>query len=181
MESEFSIEEMVLCAIQHVNLRLAVLYIGIPEHNESLVYEGDGIRGHAVWPSPTLAIATVLRKPSGSGQLPRSNFLNEATYVFREDSFDPVTRIRRGRMYKTPGTQPQEWKVQIHPAYQEEVLEARGYGGWLKKRVNGFQSWPAFRELDGPMSTALIALGTAEAYSLWRVVDIERIVTGKIC
>jgi hypothetical protein len=95
-----------------------MLYIGIPEHNQSLVYEGDGSRAHAVWPSPTLAIATVLCKPSDISELPRSNFLNEAKFVFREDSFDPVTRIRRGRMYKSPGTQPQDWKVQIHPAYQ---------------------------------------------------------------
>src|SRR5258708_3902360 len=102
---------MVRYGIRYVNLRLAVLYIGVPEQNQSLVYEGDGTRGHAVWPSPTLAIATVLRNSNESSQLPRSNFLNEATFVFREDSFDPVTRIRRGRMYKTPGTQPQEWQI----------------------------------------------------------------------
>jgi hypothetical protein len=82
-------------------------------------------------------------------------------------------------MYATPGSQPQEWNVQVHPAYHEEDLAAKVYGGWIKKRVNAFQAWPAFRELGGPRSTALIALGTAEASTLWRVVDIERIVTGE--
>jgi len=155
-----------------------MLYIGISEQNRSLVYEGDGTHGHALWPSPTLSIASVLRSPDDIGRLPQSSFPGDAQFVFREDSFDSVTRIRRGRMYKTPGTQPQDWNVQPHPAYQEEQA-ARNNGGWLRKRVNGFQAWPAMRELGGPLGTTLIALGTKDAYTLWRVVDVERIFTGE--
>lgn len=155
-----------------------MLNIGIPEVNESLVYEGEGTHGHAVWPSPTVSIAAVLRVPIQSSQLPRSNHLLDAKFVFREDSFDPVTRIRRGRMYEATRTRPEEWFVQVHPAYYDEVQLAHIKGG-IRKRIYAFQAWPAFRELGESRTAALIALGTVDAYTLWRIIDIERIVTGE--
>jgi hypothetical protein len=155
-----------------------VLHIGIPEVNEWLVYEGDGTRGHALWPSPTLSIAAVLSAPIETNQLPRSDYIAEARFVFREDSFDPVTRIRRGRMYEATTTRPQEWRVPAHPVYQqEEESTIRHTGSLLRKRIYAFQAWRSIR--GEPRGSTLIALGTAEAYTLWRIVDIERIITGE--
>lgn len=144
---------------------------------QPLIYEGENNRGHGLWPSPVLSIATVL---SAEGDLvAEANDLLSAELVFREDSFDPVTRIRRGRLYKNPGTQPQDWWVQKHPAYEEEVGFTRNHQGWLQKRVYGFDAWPAFAELSKRISSTLIALGTQQAYTLWSIVSIERIVTGE--
>jgi hypothetical protein len=42
-----------------------------------------------------------------------------------------------------------------------------------------FQAWRAFYELGSRLGSTLIALGTRDASTLWRVVDIERIVTGE--
>ncbi len=158
-----------------------MLVIGFEEHRQWLVYEGDGSYGHAIWPAPPmLAIATVMKTPGETSKIPKSNFLNEAPFIFREDSFDSVTRIRRGRLYEAQKLRPTQWRVQPHPAYPREEWEASFNRGELDKRLYGFQSWPAFRELAwrGATST-LIALGTTEAYTLWRVVDIERIATGE--
>ncbi len=149
------------------------------DDNNYLAYEGDGHHGHAIWPSPVFSIATVLGQPKDVSGIPASSYLAHADLVFREDSFDPVTRIRRGRLYKTPGTQPQEWHVKAHPAYTEEPQIAFLNRGWIPKRLFGFYAWPAFRELEGRAPSALIALGNADAYTIWRVVDIERIVTGE--
>lgn len=158
---------------------MSLLNIGVLAINEWLVYEGDSTRSHAVWPSPTLSIANVLRPPIKYSELAKSNNLLDAKFIFREDSFDPVTRIRRGRLYEAANSRPQFWRAQAHPAYPEEAVAARANGGWLRKDIYAFQAWPSFRELGGSLNTALIALGTAEAYTLWRVVDIERIVTGE--
>lgn len=144
---------------------------------QPLFYEGDYNRGHGIWPSPVLSIATVLR---AEGELvAEANDLLSAKLVFREDSFDPVTRIRRGRLYKNPGTQPQEWFVQKHPAYEEEKNFEYNHQGWLQKRVYGFDAWSAFTELPKKKNSTLIALGTKQAYTLWHIVSIERIVTGE--
>lgn len=149
------------------------------DDNKFLAYEGDGHHGHAIWPAPVFSIATLLTKPEDISHIPASGFLNQTQFVFREDSFDPVTRIRRGRLYQTPGTQPQEWRVEAHPAYSKETREAHANGGWLLKRLNGFYAWPAIRDVVGSMTSVQIALGTRDAYTIWRLVDIERIVTGE--
>ncbi len=149
------------------------------EQNKFLVYEGDLRRGRALWPAPVLSIATVITTVGDIAMIPHSHQLSDARYVFREDSFDPVTRIRRGRLYEKPGTQPQDWQVQIHPAYNEEILHAKVNGGWLTKQLYWFQASSAFRRSGLFHDSAQIALGTNDAYTIWRVVDIERIYTGE--
>jgi hypothetical protein len=158
-----------------------MLAIGV-DQSLYVVYEGRSFGyGHAVWPSPVLSIATIVRTPADISHVPESSNL-ETKFIFREDSFDPVTRIRRGRLYHWQDGQsmPSTWYVQPHPAYPRDQFEAaNSNGGVVKKNLFGWHSWPAFRELGGPTSRALIALGTKDAYTLWRVVDIERIVTGE--
>lgn len=151
--------------------------IGI-EVDRRLFYEGSGNYGHGVWPSPFVSIASTLRADWTTADLPSSADLGHAKLVFREDYFDPVTRIRRGRFYVNPGMQPQEWHVQTHPAFREEVGQ-KDYQGNLVKRLYSFQLWSAFSEFRSPTSSRLVALGFADAFTLWRVIDIERIVTGE--
>lgn len=140
-----------------------------------LFYEGLRGHGHAIWPSPTVSCATILRAGAEIGNsLPKSNYINEALMMFREDSFDAVTRIKRGRLYRASDERPEDWRVQAHPAYAEDV-----HGGVVPKRLFAFYAWPAMRELGCHLNSTLVALGAAEAFTLWRVVDVERIVTGE--
>ncbi|MEK6211444.1 MAG: hypothetical protein AABM64_13920 [Pseudomonadota bacterium] len=148
------------------------------EENLWLFYDGTHAKvGHAIWPAPSISTATVLRTDDEvEAALPKNNFINEMVMVFREDSFDPVTRVRRGRLYKASDLRPEDWKVQAHQAVPEE---ARYPASRLAKRLYAFYAWPAMRELGNHLGSTLIALGTQDAYTLWRVVDIERVVTGE--
>lgn len=156
--------------------------LGIAVRQETgVVYEGNLGYGRAVFPSPVLSVATILANPDDTNDIPESGKL-ATQFVFREDSFDPVTRVRRGRIYKWPEgqVQPHAWKVYPHPWHgPSEAQAAANNGGWLDKNLFGWRAWEAFRELGGPNTRALIALGTKDAYTLWRVVDIERIITGE--
>ena len=144
-----------------------------------LFYEGSGNYGHGLWPSPVMSIATLLSPDFDLAVLPLpSSDLGHSKLIFREDTFDPVTRLRRGRFYINPGFQPQEWHVQTHPAFHEEVGQ-RDHQGNLVKRLYGFQRWSAFTELQPEKTTSFVALGTKDAFSLWTVIGIERIVTGE--
>ncbi|GBL45710.1 hypothetical protein SFMTTN_1521 [Sulfuriferula multivorans] len=144
-----------------------------------LFYEGSSNYGHGIWPSPFVSIATVLPLEMDLSAMPTSSSdLGHAKLIFREDTFDPVTRVRRGRFYFNLGFQPQEWHVQTHPAFKEEVGN-RDHQGNLIKRLYGFQRWPAFTELHPEKTSPLVALGTADAFTLWKVIGIERIVTGE--
>lgn len=146
------------------------------DQDHRLFYEGTGYYGHAVWPSPAISLATVIRTDTDWANLPKGDDLGPAKLVFREDSFDPVTRIRRGRFYVNPGTQPQDWHVQQHPAFMDEI-GARDRQGFLMKRLYGFSPWPVFHQLKGVEQKVLVALGISDTHTLWRIVGIERVST----
>lgn len=133
-----------------------------------LWYEGESHYGYGLVPTPMVSLATVVTDPERMADLPGSSDLMRAKLVFREDSFDPVTRIRRGRLYFNPGTQPIQWHAHPHSFMP--------YQGLTEMKLITFQRWAASRELA--TSGSLIALGAADAFSLWRVVGIERISTG---
>jgi len=157
-----------------------MLSIGYDE-NLNLLYEGRSFGyGHAVWPAPVLSIATLIKSTDDLDKIPESNKL-ETKLVFREDSFDPVTRIRRGRLYcwQDGSVMPSTWRVQAHPARYSDLQDAANNGGVIDKPLYGWHAWSGFRELGGPTGRAQIALGIRDAFTLWRVVDIERIVTGE--
>jgi hypothetical protein len=69
--------------------------------------------------------------------------------------------------------------VQPHPANAAELLEAQSNGGKLPRRLVAFHAWPAMQELGSRPESVLIVLGTRDAFTLWRIVDVERIVTGE--
>jgi len=151
------------------------------DQNSYFVYEGEGDHGYPVSPRPALSIATLFPGSEvDQSKISSTNYLMNAHAVFREDSFDPVTRVRRGRLYQRPGgkAQPHQWHVQPHPIYPHETRGA-GRGGWLVKNLYGFEAWSAARDLGNPNKAALVALGTADAFTLWRLIDVERIVTGE--
>ena len=148
------------------------------DDNQNLYYEGDGKYGRAIWPAPVIAIATVIEKPEDIDQIPNTSYLAQAYVVFREDSFDPVTRIRRGRLYKWRNTNPEDWLVPDHPTYKEETGFNRMPNGLLTKRLYSYHAWLLNNEMKR-RGDVQIALGIQDAYTLWRIVDIERIVTGE--
>jgi len=94
--------------------------------------------------------------------------------LFREDQFDPVTRIRRGRLYNpSDGSLTQEWRVRPHPSAPFEGAAAKE-DGYLRKRLITYYDWPAGAYLSGKQHLVLIALGGA-SQTLWRVIGIEEL------
>lgn len=146
---------------------------------EGLVYEGEGNYGRGVFPTPTILVATIFPEGVNPALLPESEDLSYPRYVFREDGFDPVTRLRRGRLYeRSDASQPHQWFVKPHPA---SVLDSTHNlaTGRSARILHGFQAWPARRMLTVGSSSSVVALGTREGYTLWRVVDIERLAIGE--
>lgn len=155
------------------------MMIGIDD-NQNLVYEGRTFFGHALLPAPFLSPAFI--QPDTASNLVPSRFLNLHVLpltLFREDAFDPVSRIRRGRFYKAGPSQPVSWRVYPHPAFPEQPDNAYEAGA-LGKTLFTFQSIflaSEFREL--PTHQLLVSLGSEESYSVWTVLGIERIATGE--
>lgn len=141
------------------------------DDNDQLVYQGHTTGyGYGLWPQPVLSFATLLLTEGDVTGLPASSQLQDAAMVFREDSFDAVTRIRRGRLYKVLPSRPTGWYVSppgVQPYTDQRQLQLYGFDSRL---VGGMQAH---------VNTTLIALGTQDAHTLWRIVACERIVTGE--
>ena len=93
---------------------------------------------------------------------------NEA--IFREDSFDPVTRIRRGRLYVD--------KTGIHNWDQVKIDSHNTYNWGNLRPTASYESWQPGnnKKIDG----SIIQIGTGGFETKWRIVGLEKIYIGHI-
>jgi hypothetical protein len=150
------------------------MYLGIDRDTE-IVFEGNGFYGaHVVWPSPMLTPAKFISAFENKIQPAIYDASGVTDYLFREDTFDPITRVRRGRFYKRYQAQPENWTVMISPP-----LTARGFMQ-DKKALTYFSCPNADIVTISDTSQQLIVLGTADAFSLWVIINKELIYTKEV-
>ncbi|NKA76078.1 hypothetical protein GO285_05042 [Ralstonia solanacearum] len=162
--------------------------IGI-DQNTSLFYEGSlSLYGHAIWPSPFMSIAAHVGALSDWRRDPGLVRLEDAPMLFREDSFDPVARVRRGRLYiRRAAENPAPWHVQRHPAYatsRQADLPDQGYAGadvrgFIPTRLVTFQSWTASADFFSRRRDAVLVLGAGDRAVVHPVLDVERLAMGE--
>src|SRR5260370_28989802 len=112
------------------------MYLGI-ESQTGLVYEGAnaGLLMPAV-PIPSVTQAKLIEVQDDWSSLPSGLAQSPMSWVFREDTFDAVTRTRRGRLYQSAEEfpQPHNHRVVPHP-YEDPFGRAEGAGGRTSKRL----------------------------------------------
>ena len=146
------------------------MFIAIDD-NDLLVYQGH-TPGYAygLWPLPMVSAATLLEGVPDLSELPAGRTLTSAQMIFREDSFDAIARIKRGRLYCVMPTRPTQWHVSP-PSVQPFTDQAQ-------RRLYGFDS-NTVGDLSRFVGKGLVALGSASAFSLWQIVSVERIYSGE--
>ncbi|MCY4361125.1 MAG: hypothetical protein OXE42_02905 [Gammaproteobacteria bacterium] len=143
----------------------------------NLFYEGKASWGHAVWPSPVVTPAEIVTELEGRLHSEDRRNLDADGMVFREDSFDPVTRVRRGRFYQAGERQPSEWHVQVHPAVPNEAFRADQ--GIIKKSLDTFYRHTIWHQFSKCQKQPLVLLGFEDRFTIWNIIDIESISTGE--
>ncbi len=133
-----------------------------------LVYEGDSYVLRAIHPIPVITTAQcefieeVPGKPKG--------------IVFREDIFDPVTRIRRGRFYRS-GDDVRGWRAEQVHNYPFGPHVGVGGGVWdADARYNVVEHLSTGARIE----SSLVFLGETNYETQWRVVAAEKISTGHL-
>lgn len=147
--------------------------------DKRLFYEGSpSLYGFGIWPSPFTSIATLISQQGDWDNIPATADLAWTKLVFREDAFDPVTRIRRGRLYQRYDVQPAQWRVQRHPA---SPLESGGVdlSGLFVKSLYTYSPWVGGSESSKGRGSVLFALGVRDSYTLWTLLSVERLSTGE--
>jgi hypothetical protein len=169
---------------------MSQVFIGIDE-NTSLLYEGSpSMYGHAIWPTPFLSIGCHIGPLSEWNKTNGPANLSNAQMLFREDYFDPVARIRRGRLYyRFGGMNPADWQVQRHPAfgahprgdtsYASYGHSSSGLDGYSPKRLVTFCSWVPAASVLGHLRRSVLILGTGDRTSIYTVLDVEHLASGE--
>lgn len=148
------------------------MHIGY-DTNTGHVYQGANNPEFAAVPPPLLTLARLVESPADLDALPPSLQQSPFNWVFREASFDPVTRIRRGLLFEPfPGGQPNTVLTRGHPADQF-AIPMRGES--MTKQLYHF--WPCQTLLNKPRAGhgMELALGQSTC-SMWRIVQVERVV-----
>lgn len=105
---------------------------------------------------------------------------NEYKLLFREDSFDPVTKIRRGRFYRRDikESNPSQILVLPLPGLESEANRASGVLA-VKKELTIFTGERIRNDFPKPSTWPLIVLGWKSSPTFWRILQIENISTGE--
>jgi len=151
-------------------------YLGISK-DHGAVYEGGFIDRSRVWPTPALApirfmLGKVLpRLEKTADDLPR--------LIFREDDFDAVTKIRRGRVFTVEGgSQPREWQVN-DPYLTTLRREVWGSSTVQMIKLVAYQRAPLTDLAQLPAhQLPTVALGAEPHVTYWRIVNLESNVVG---
>lgn len=138
-----------------------------------MIFEGDAEYGaHLVWPQAVVTLAKFV-KETDEALIPATD--NENGHCcFREDSFDPVSRIRRGRFYHWGGNTG-TWQV-----LQSSIIPIPGghnTNGLISISLRGYRSYKPSTAKDGFQN--LVILGSSGAFSTWSIVAVETISTGE--
>ena len=139
-------------------------------------YEGNGGAWVAIYPPPFIAAASHADPSEESDQ---SLAMPYAPFVFREDTFDAVTRIRRGRFYTlSQEGQPAQLNVVPHPTWGASGGRRISAGSpWVERRCFKYAQIQ-FNPLEhSDWKSRPIVIGSCG--SAWRLIASERIITGE--
>lgn len=152
-----------------------MINIGIEKH-QGLVYEVDGNYGRPVWPTPVITHAKFVFQTED--KLVAESSSSAFGYRFREDSFDPVLRIRRGRFYCAGESQPQQFRVSHHPGWPLDAIAPDIHVKVkLLETFYGNPIWHKF--IQGKKEPPLVVLGMDDRFTIWTIINVEAISTGE--
>ena len=150
------------------------MYIGF-ESNSGHWYEGANGPQFVISPRPIISQAKRIISPTDWDSLPKGIEQTPFEWAFREDSFDPVTRIRRGRLYEANLPQPKrDWPVNAHPDDFDDRVKAAN--NRLGKALLTYVPCQSFAAEGQAANGATLVLGQGASVSAWRVIQVERVI-----
>jgi hypothetical protein len=150
-------------------------FLGICQNTQK-IYEGNHSHGYPVSSNTLLSPVAfvgldgeVTDVYSGEtlGGLPKR--------IFREDFFDPITKIRRGRVYQAHGNQPYTWHIQDNG--RNDLASESWSSGTAQKTDVVFYQRSGLTQLRGATQYPSVIIGKDPFITIWRIIDIEYSIT----
>jgi len=137
--------------------------IGI-DTDTHIIYEGASeYRGRRVVPTPVVSPCKIVIGTNEEFIGPDSRS-GPITHMFREDHFDPVTRIRRGRLYQAGDMQPCDWRDELGGECRADTYHHHSI--WWTLQENRSEN-------------IYLLMGDRERFTAWRIIDLEVIASGE--
>jgi len=153
------------------------MYLGI-DNSTGLIYEGGGGADVPAIPTPAVSQAKIVERMGELRGLPRGLSSDAFGWVFREDSFDPVSRTRRGRLYQPyMNSQPHTVRVSPHPYDFAGRWPGTDPEKNFQKSLFVYTQCSELLNMPRRGLGAILAIGSPEAASFWRIVQTEMLVT----
>ncbi|MFM0619770.1 hypothetical protein PQR37_37565 [Paraburkholderia nemoris] len=141
------------------------------------VYEGKEDPRYLAVPTPVVSQCKFIESLSDLGSLPIGLDQDPFAWIFREESFDPVSRIRRGRIYQSLGNSGWESVlVDAHPFASSDYGTGRTDGRVSKQLCVYIHCSQLLNKPQRGEGTRL-AIGVAGSFSMWRVLQTESTVS----
>jgi hypothetical protein len=151
------------------------------DRRTGLVYEGREGPTQPVWPTPMLTQATLIESPADLQKVPGDFDANPFSWMFVESSYDPTSRVRRGRVFQNFGGIGWEIvQVEAHPAVNSDIKNAAHSGGRVGKELSVFMECTQLLNMQNRGERLQLVLGQQGGMSSWRILQTERIATGDV-
>ncbi|UUZ66314.1 hypothetical protein LP417_35460 (plasmid) [Polaromonas sp. P1-6] len=123
----------------------------------------------------------MIEKPADLQELPSSLDSDPFSWMFRESSFDPVSRVRRGLLFQKMGNSGWESiSVEAHPASSSDQQQ-RGVGAQrIRKDLSIYCECSNLLNTPGKGEGMRLAIGARDGYSLWKIIQTERTVNSDV-
>lgn len=142
------------------------------ERDTGHVYEGTSAPQFAVWPPPLLSQAKLIEAPADGRAPARGLNADPFAWVFREERFDPVSRVRRGRLFQPDGSsQPNRVLTAGHPLIENALHSVAGSG--RTRDLFTYMPCQALLNRPGGALGAALLIGQERGATLWRVIQAE--------
>lgn len=150
------------------------------DKESGMIYEGIGGPGHPVWPTPIVVQATIIEDPTSFEKVPPNFDIAPFSWMFREDYYDPVSRVRRGRLFQKFGNAGLEYKkVEVHPALHSDIRRIEA-DRRVSKSLGIFSECTELLNKPNNGEGMSLVTGNASTFSVWRIIQTERTVNQDI-
>lgn len=139
--------------------------------NTGRVYEGNSFSGIPITGGIKLFPFKVLGHEIEAGRCANLKF---SSVIFREDSFDPITKVRRGRIYKLCGSQPRDWHVQDYQRKDLPEVNNINAVGFYQRLERASHYIPHHIQAgDLVRNNGIVHIGAESNLSFWKVLFVE--------
>lgn len=144
------------------------------------IFIGMDSASHVLPVGSTVTQATLVTPDFGSRDLPSGPMPAMSSWIFHELSFDPTARLRRGNLYQPEGKPWPADQVLDHPPKELQLGAQRISEFKFSRRAYLYEPCRLVFQKLKERNGATLAIGTAELWSLWRIVQAEISVGGAV-